>query len=248
MGTSPLVVNDRVLVNVGGKSAGIVAFSLEDGKEIFKVTKDAASYSSPVLYKNGDKTLAIFFTREGAVLLDPANGDVVFQKQWRARYAASVNAATPLVIGDQVFFSTCYETGALMLKLGKKIEEVWSGEEVMDNHYNTCVVHDGHLYGFHGRQEARPAFRCVELKSMKVKWSQDRFGCGSMVLADGRIISLLETGEMLLVEPTPAKYVELSRFQAFERRLAGHRLPFRRGHLYGRDEKTLKCWGLKAGK
>ena len=44
--------------------------------------------------------------------------------------------------------------GALLLKVGKdKVEEVWSGDEQMSNHYTTCVYHDGFLYGFHGRQE-----------------------------------------------------------------------------------------------
>jgi len=248
VGTSPLVIDGRVLINVGGKKAGIVAFSLEDGSELWRATGDAASYASPIVYRGNDKPQAIFFTREGAVILDPAKGEVLFQKRWRARYAASVNAATPLLLGDRVFFSTCYETGALILKLGKKIEDAWSGEEVMDSHYNTAVVFDGHLYGYHGRQEAKPGLRCVDLKTMKVKWGQDRFGCGSMLLVDGRIISLLETGEMLLIEPTPEKYREVARFSAFEAPPCRAQIGLADGRLYARDEKTLRCWDMRGAK
>ena len=48
VGTSPLVVGKRVLVNVGGKNAGIVAFHTANGQEAWKATTDGASYSSPV--------------------------------------------------------------------------------------------------------------------------------------------------------------------------------------------------------
>src|SRR5207237_5976406 len=113
--TSPVVDDGLILVNVGGKDAGIVAFRLEDGKEVWKATKDGASYASPVVREIDGAKHAIFFTREGAVILDPKTGAIRHQQRWRARYDASVNAATPLVLGDQVFFSASYETGALLL-------------------------------------------------------------------------------------------------------------------------------------
>src|SRR5207245_173641 len=95
-----------------------------------------------------------FFTRAGLVALDPRTGAVRFSKQWRARINASVNAATPLVVGDEVFISASYNTGALLLHFGKEgADEVWKGDDVMSNHYGTCVYHDGCLYGFDGRQE-----------------------------------------------------------------------------------------------
>jgi len=96
VGTSPLVEDGRVLVNVGGKDAGIVAFDLLTGKEKWKATADGASYSSPVTTVAGKSRLAVFFTRQGVVLIDPATGAVRYQTRWRARYDASVNAATPL--------------------------------------------------------------------------------------------------------------------------------------------------------
>ena len=49
IGTSPVVEQNLVLINVGGPKAGIVAFDLKDGKEIWKATNDPASYSSPVV-------------------------------------------------------------------------------------------------------------------------------------------------------------------------------------------------------
>jgi outer membrane protein assembly factor BamB len=188
----------------------------------------------------------IFFTRQGVVLLDPKTGKVHYQKRWRARYNTSVNAATPLVVGDLVFVSACYETGALLLKVGKeKVEEVWSGDDEMSNHYATCVHHQGHLYGFHGRQEPGAALRCVELKTGKVKWTEARYGCGSLVLADGKLIVLTEKGDLVLIEPTPAAYREKARAHVFESLPCRAHIALADGRLYARDGERLVCWDLR---
>ncbi|MFO0965546.1 MAG: PQQ-binding-like beta-propeller repeat protein [Gemmataceae bacterium] len=248
VGTSPLVVGDRVLINVGGKDAGIVAFSMESGKELWKATNDPASYSSPAVWQDGDKKRAVFLTREGVVILDLATGSVLYQQRWRARIAASVNAATPLILGNEAFFSASYDTGALLLRLGKKITEEWNSDELMSNHYNTCVFKDGHLYGFHGREESKPAFRCVELKTKKVCWEKDRYGCGAMVLAGDRLTVLLESGEMALVVPRPERYEEIGRFTAFRAPPCRAQIALSGGRLYGRDQSELSCWDLRAKK
>lgn len=246
VGSSPMVVGDRVLVNVGAKNAGIVAFAIDSGKEQWRATSDGASYSSPTTATIDGVTHAVFFTRQGAVLLDPKTGDVRFQTQWRPRIEASVNAATPLIIGDTAFFSTSYDTGALLLKLKKDgADKLWDSDEVMTNHYNTCVHRDGHLYGFHGRQEAGASFRCVELKTQKVRWDRPRFGCGSMILAGDKIIVLTESGELLLVEATPEAYRELARAQVLTSGPCRAQIALANGRVFARDQKKLSCFEVK---
>jgi outer membrane protein assembly factor BamB len=246
VGSSPLIYEDRVLVNVGGKNAGIVALALATGKELWRATSDGASYSSPTLAKVGDTSHAVFFTRLGVVVLDPHTGKVRFQTRWRSRNDASVNAATPLIIGDLAFFSTSYETGALLVKLrADGAEPVWDTDELMTNHYNTSIYRDGHLYGFHGRQEAGASFRCVDLRTQKVNWDKPRFGCGAMVRAGDKLIVLTERGELLLVEATPREYRELARAQVFEATPCRAQIALSEGRLYARDQKTLKCFALK---
>ena len=246
IGTSPLVEQNLVLINVGGKNAGIVAFDLDAGTEKWKATNDPPSYSSPVMATVGAQRLAIFFTRTGAVVLNPKSGDVLFQKKWRARYDASVNAATPLIIGDQAFFSTSYETGALLLKLKVHgADELWTDENVMSNHYNTCVYLDGHLYGFDGRQEAGPSFRCVELKTKKVKWEVEKFGCGTMIAADGMLVVLTEKGNLHLVKATPTAFRELAQVRLLDAGPCRAQIALANGRLYARDQKKLVCVELK---
>ena len=85
---SPLVEDGRVLANVGGPKAGVVAFEAKTGKVLWTATEDGASYSSAVGATIAGRRHAIFLTRAGLVGLDPATGEVRFQRPWRARSAS----------------------------------------------------------------------------------------------------------------------------------------------------------------
>jgi outer membrane protein assembly factor BamB len=248
IGTSPVVEQNLVLVNVGGKQAGIVAFDLDTGNEVWKATSDPGSYSSPTLCTIDGKRLAVFFTRTGAVVLEPKIGKVLFEKRFRSRMDASVNAATPLVIGDLAFFTASYDVGALLLKLKKDgADEVWADEEIMASQYNTSVYHDGHIYGFNGRVDSRtpPSFRCFELKTKKVKWDKAEFGNGSMILADGKLIVLTEDGTLHLVQATPFAFRETASARILDSGPCRAQIALANGRLYARDQRKLVCVDLK---
>jgi outer membrane protein assembly factor BamB len=242
---SPLLEGNLLLLNVGGKEAGIVALDKDTGKETWRATNHEASYSSPVAATFHGKRRVVFFTREGVVLLDPRTGEIAYSKHWRSRMHASVNAASPVIAEDLIFVSACYGTGALLLRAGTdRIEEIWHSDDVMSNHYNTCVHSNGYLYGFDGRQEEGAQLRCVELKTGKICWKDKHTGCGSMILADGNLIILNEQGQLVLVEATPEAYREKARAHVLA---APCRSPIAlaNGRLYARDSKRLVCWNLK---
>ncbi len=186
---SPVVEGGRVLVNVGAENAGIVAFDAATGAVAWKATSDEASYSSPMVATIGGARHALFFTRAGLVDLDPATGQVRFSMPFHSRSSASVNAATPLVIGNLVFVSASYGTGAALLEVnGSTYKKVWANDDSMSNHYSTCVYRDGYLYGFDGRQEEGQTLRAIELKTGKPMWSVNQFGAGTVTLAGDRLL------------------------------------------------------------
>jgi outer membrane protein assembly factor BamB len=247
IGTSPILADGRLLVNVGGREAGIVAFNADNGATLWKATDDGASYSSPVVARIGSEQQVVFFTREGIVSVAPESGTVRFRKRWRSRMNASVNAAAPVIAGDHLFFTACYETGAILLRVGNgknDIEETWSNDRSLSCHFGTPVHHEGYLYGFHGRQETGTEMRCVEMKTGKVIWSKEGFGCGSMILAEGNLITLSEGGEMVLVEARNDGYHEKARAAVLDGPCRAH-MALANGRLYARDNKKLVCWNMK---
>lgn len=242
---SPLIEGGKVIANVGGRGAGIVAFEAKTGKVLWKATDDASSYSSPVGVTIGNRRLAVFLTRAGLIGLDPATGQVQFQKPWRARTAASVNAATPVVIGDLIFVSAEYGPGAGVLRVdGSTLTPLWASDEALTNHYATSVHRDGFLYGFHGRQEFGPSFRAVELRTGKVMWSQDRFAAGSVLLAGNRLLIMRENGELILADASPEAFRPRARAQVLPATVRAFPA-LSDGLLYVRNERTLVCLDLR---
>ncbi len=242
---SPLVEDGRVIANVGGRRGGIVAFDAATGDELWTATTHEASYSSPAAGTFGGRRLALVFTRTGLVGLDPASGEVRFELRWRSRIGASVNAATPLVEGDRVFISASYGTGAALLRVdGGTLAEEWSGDDSMTNHYATAVIHDGVLYGYHGRQEYSPSLRAVDLRSGAVRWSEDRFGAGTVTLAGDRLVVLRESGELMLAEATPEALRPLARSRILPGVVRAYPA-LADGRLYARNTDTMVAVDLR---
>jgi len=249
MACSPLVEGGAVLLNIGGgKGAGIVAFDLTTGKVRWKASNDEASYSSPVAATVHGVRYAFFFTRAGLTALDPADGRIRSEFPWRARMNASVNAATPLVVDDLVFLSTSYQTGAVLLRVkDNSVEKIWSADDVLSNHYASSVHGDGFLFGFDGRQEYGENLRCVEFKTGKIRWSQDRFGAGTVILAGKRLLILTETGELLLAPASPDGFKPVARAQLLPNGVRAYPA-LADGRLYARSKDTLVCVDLRPSK
>ena len=181
---SPLVEDGRVIANVGGKGAGIVAFDAATGKVLWTATDDEASYSSPVGATIGGRRLAVFLTRSDAARAG--------SRHWRHR-------VPPAVAGAQRQLGECGDARGGRrsdLRLGRV--RAWrrsaargrleprgclDGLDSLTNHYATSVHSNGILYGYHGRQEFGPALRAVELRTGKVRWTQEQFRAGSIILA-----------------------------------------------------------------
>jgi outer membrane protein assembly factor BamB len=243
--SSPVVDANRVLVNVGGKQGGIVAFEAATGKTLWTSTADEPSYSAPVIANINQQHTAVFFTRTGLVAVDPANGKVLYQFRWRARMAASVNAAVPIVNGNQIFLSSSYGTGAVLLQVeNNAVKPIWSGDESMSNHYSTSVLKDGYLYGFDGRQEFGQTLRCVELATGKVMWNVDGFGAGSLLIAGETLVIMRESGELALAPASPKAFRFAARAQLLKGVVRAYPA-LANGRYFVRNDRQLAAFNLR---
>ncbi len=250
---SPLVEGDTVLLNIGGRNgAGIVAFDKHNGKLLWKVSDDEASYSSPVAASLEGRRYVLFLTRDGLVATDPAGGAIQFQYPWHSRNRMSVNAATPLVLGDTIFLSACYGTGAVLLRCHEhQLEKIWSGDDLLSTHYATSVEHNGFLYGIHGRADPgyspRPKLRCVDLTARKVCWETDAVGAATLTRVGDRLLILTEKGELVVADATPKSFQMRCRAQILSSQVRAFPA-VADGCFYARSEKEFVCLNLTKGK
>jgi outer membrane protein assembly factor BamB len=243
---SPLVEGRAVVLNIGGsKPSGLVAFDRESGNVLWTATDHEASYSSPTAATVRGVRHLLALTRFGLVDVDPATGKVRFEFPWRARIQASVNAATPLWMGDLVFISASYQTGAAVLQIdGYHLKKLWSSDDALSNHYATSVIRNGYLYGYHGRQEHGPSLRCVEFRTGRVMWAVEQFRAGTVTLAGDQLLLLKEDGELVLAPASPKGFQPLVRAKLLPATVRSYPA-LAQGLLYARNDGTLVCVDLR---
>jgi len=229
VGCSPLVHDGKVIVMVGGSPAedaslppgrldrvspngsALVAFDLQTGNEIWKVGDDLASYSSPRIMTVGGVTLALIFARDALLAVDVASGKVLWEYPHRARILESVNSIVPVVSGNRVLISECYEVGAVMLEVtANGYKEIWKDpsnrrQQSLRAHWATPIVVGDWLFGCSGRNEPDSDLRCIRWDSGEVAWSDGRRSRSSLMYVDGHFVVLDETGLMQLIKVNPDK-------------------------------------------
>ena len=234
---------DRVIVTPGGRGAAVVALNKATGDLLWKSQNDGAGYSSAIPFDAGGTRGLAILTSDAAIGLDMQNGGLL----WRyARVANDVaNAATPIVHNGHVFVSSDYGTGAALLKLtpeggAVKAAEVYFNRD-MRNHYTTSVLVGDHVYGF-----SSAILTAMNFMTGKVAWSNRSVGKGNCIYAEGRLYCLGEDGAAGLIDPTPAGYKEVSRFQIPRGRNPTWTPPaVADGKLYLREQDNLYCYNIK---
>lgn len=243
LSTSPLVVGDLLIVHIGAPGGpNLVAFDRHTGKIAWKAGGEwGASYASPVpALIHGQPRVFVFAGGEskpptgGLLSVDPKNGHIDFRFPWRSRKFESVNAASPVVVGDQVFISASYGTGGALVRVTSDFEHelVWKTNQ-LGSHFSTPIHRDGFLYGFDGRNKGDAALACLDVVSGRQVWrfepewleevvvgtqshrvAYSTFR-GQLLWADGHFLVLGELGHLLWMDLTPKKHVVLARAWLF---------------------------------
>jgi outer membrane protein assembly factor BamB len=204
--SSALVEGGLVVVNMG--SAG-VALDGKTGKMVWVSAKSAGAYATPVPLKIGGEQCLAIFSRESLIAVRAADGREVWSYPWKTMY--DVNAADPIIDGDKIFISSGYNHGGTLLKMsGPAPAKVWENKNLR-NHFNSCVLWQGYLYG-----PDDSGLRCVAFETGDLKWSYPAFGKGSLMVADGKLVALSEKGELIIAAATPAAFTPLARAQVLQ--------------------------------
>lgn len=209
---SPLVLGDKVIVEAGRTAA----YDKLSGKLLWKSDKFYPGYGSPTTFSRGSETLVTTLNNEQLLVLNAADGREIARHPWKTAY--NTTAATPIAVAETIFISTGYNQGCALFKLaGDKLERVYEGKQ-MRNHFNSAVLWEGTLYGIDGQSDNPRACHLVAMdyKTGDVKWKQRGFGCGSLLIAAGKLVILSDKGELTIAKASPKEYQQLAQAPILE--------------------------------
>lgn len=242
MSESPLVLEDRLLVNAGAGGASVVALDKNDGSLIWKSESDEAGYSSAVVATIHGVRQAVFFTGERVLGLSVEDGTLLWH--YRRVSNRTANIATPIVRGNHVFVSSDYGTGCALLEIdatseGMSAREVYFNKD-MKNHHASSVLRVNTLYGF-----SSSILTAMDFLTGEPLWRDRSVGKGSLIYADGHLYAFSENGVMGLVEASREGYRETGRFEVPRSDSPSWTHPvIANGKLYLRDQDKLYCYDI----
>ena len=212
---SPLVLDGRVIVSAGGPGGkSLVAFRLADGERVWSAGDAAASYGAPFAATLAGRRQILAFNHRRITAHDATSGAVLWEHPFGRGFP---HVAVPVVTGpDRVLFSAGYGIGTELLELkpapggqGLAAERVWHSLKLKAKFANP-FMRDGHLYGLDDG-----ILTCLDLSDGSTKWKEGRYGHGQTLLVGDLVLLTAESGELVLLRPTPAGSNELHRHRVF---------------------------------
>jgi outer membrane protein assembly factor BamB len=280
---TPLVEDGLLILTIGAPGGPtVVAFDKLTGRMKWGAGEEwGAGYASPIPADvHGKRVIFVFAGAEsrpptgGLMLINPADGTVYSTFAWRSRTYESVNAASPVIIGNQVLISATYRTGAAMLDIAPDLtlKLAWTSDD-FDLHWTTAIADGGYLYAFAGRNEPDASLVAINIKTGQIAWDevlewQETLSVSgtarelylspfraSLLRVDGRFLALGEQGQLLWLSLSPREPKILSKTTLYLSRQSWTPPVIRKGLLYvtqnerdfssGKASRLL-CYDLRA--
>ncbi len=237
---SPAVTADLVIVPGGGPleppasaaAVSLAAYDRATGARRWTAGHDQISYVTPEIRTVGGRDVVLAVNEARVVAYDPADGGECWGFDWPGHSNSDASCSQPHVLdGDRIFISKGYGVGAALFVRdaadGATItfRPAWSQPGMLKTKFTNVAIHEGHAYGL-----SDGILECVRVADGVRAWKGGRYGQGQVLRVGDRLLVQAESGEVVLVECTPAKHRVLGRIDALTGQtwnnpcLAGRRL------------------------
>jgi len=247
---SPLLHKDLVIVAPQSRTVGVAAYEKTTGK--LKWTSrpiGRMAYASPFLTTVDGVEQVVMLSANRIAGVSAADGELLWTYGgWRC----NIPIATPIALGDGMFLVTGgYDAGSALFKVTRRDGKFTATtvKKIPDHgaQIHNPLIHKGHIYAQCNTKTVRDGLMCFDL-SGNVKWRTGQkpwFDWGGMLLAEGLIYMIDgKTGDLVIIDPKPEKYVELARGPVLSGRTIWGPIVLSGDRLVCRDQKQMRCVDL----
>ena len=224
---SPLVTESLVIVPAGGPffkpgsdgatAVSLAAYDRATGERRWTAGRDQISFTTPELVTIAGREVVMAVNESRVVGYDPADGREVWGFEWPGHSDSDATCSQAHVLdGDRIFISKGYGIGAAVFALKPAADPpaftaAWQQPGLLKTKFTNVAIHAGHAYGL-----SDGILECVRLEDGQRRWKKGRYGQGQVLRVGGHLLVQAESGEVVLVECTPERHVELARLAALD--------------------------------
>lgn len=214
-GSTPLIVENRVIVNAGGKSACVVCVGLNDGKTLWTASKGDASYASPILLRANasspeTKAVVVVPARLATLGLDLETGSELWKVPFGQR-GPTVNAATPIVTTDgNIFLTASYGIGSLTIRPSQSSAAIVRKAFEISSQYASPVAMDGKIFGSDGREDqGGGTYKCIREDDGNLVWMQPDMPISHTIGVGRKVLVCGIDGQLWCLSSSATKFAPL---------------------------------------
>jgi outer membrane protein assembly factor BamB len=242
MCSSPLIVDDKLIVNPGAKDASLVALNRRTGKLIWRSPGAEAAYASFIVGQFGGKRQIVGYDKLSLGGWDPETG----KRLWTLvpPNAGDFNVPTPIAVVGKLLVAT-ENNGTRRYDFddkGKIVPKPAASFDELAPDSATPVVLGDRVFG------CRDDLFCLGVADLKPLWTgkDDAFaGHVSIIGGRDRVLIVSARGELLLVSAGEQQFKLISRLKIFDENSEVLSHPALVGNrLYIRDNKSVCCVSL----
>lgn len=239
---SPLVDDDKVIVQSGSPQGNVMAFNKDTGAVVWAGDNvDPAGYATPAIATILGRRQYVIPTGTSVIGVDPDTGKTLWSFPWVNK--CKVNASQPIVAGNYVFITSGYNIGCALVEITPEgAQPRWNSKEI-SAHFSSPIYYNGYIYS--NSDAGGGSLMCISPQQGQVSWQQRGFEKGGLLIADGVIISCVgNMGDVVMCKADPAGYEELGRIKP----LGGQSWTapiLSDGNLLVRNKQALVCLSLK---
>jgi len=246
MTATPLLVDDKLIVNPGATDASLVALDRKTGKILWKSPGAAAAYASPIIHNFQGQRQVIAYDAESLGGWDAVTG----QRVWKIipEKKGDYNVPTPIALGDQLLVATENNSARLYGFTGKgykgPVRVVNKPRHRFDDlapDMVTPVAYNGMVFGPHNAN-----LFCLDAKTLKLLWKHRDmafYHYASLIAGNGHVMVMTLDGELLLIRADRNKYKLVARVRLFDdpQTEVWSHPALVKGRLYVRNENSIGC-------
>ncbi len=236
---SPWVGDGLVVVQAGGPDGkSLRAYRAASGEPVWADGGGGINYGSPFRVELAGRSQFLTYGRRSLIAQDATTGSVLWEHPFGTGMPLVANPI--LVSSNQILITAGYNVGAELLQVTNPTappRQCWASKRLKAKFANP-VRREGFVYGLDDGMLA-----CLDLTDGSQRWKEGRYGHGQGLWVGEIYLLMSESGDLVLLRPTPEAPNELARLQVFDSK-TWNPVALRGDRLLIRNDREAVCLQL----